>query len=208
MKNREENWLKWARQIQAIGQSGLAFTENQYDVERYQQLMDIAADILENHTKIEKQEIIKDFNWQIGYATPKIDVRGAVVRDDKILMVRERVDGKWCLPGGWADVGDMPAAAAEREVLEESGFTVKTVKVVGVYDANRDGRPLEFYHAFKIIFLCEIVEGEPTISFETTAVDFFNFDNLPQLSSSRTNHRHLNDVLAHLRDPRLKTIFD
>ncbi len=208
MKNREENWLKWARQIQAIGQSGLAFTENQYDVERYHQLMDIAADILQEYTEVEKQRIVQDFQWQKGYATPKIDVRGAVVRDNKILMVQERVDGKWCLPGGWADVGDMPAAAAEREVLEESGFNVKAVKVVGVYDANRDGRPLEFYHAFKIIFLCEIIDGEPTISFETTAVDFFDFENLPPLSSSRTNHRHLNDVKAHLRDPRLKTIFD
>ncbi|MBD3289859.1 NUDIX domain-containing protein [candidate division KSB1 bacterium] len=209
MKEEKINyWLEWARRIQAIGQSGLAFTENQYDVERYQQLMGIAAEILQEHTQISKQQSEQDFKWQKGYATPKIDVRGAVVRENKILMVQERVDRKWCLPGGWADVGDIPSAAAEREVIEESGFNVKSVKVVGVYDANRDGRELEFYHAFKIIFLCDIIDGAPKTSFETIGVDFFEFDNLPPLSSNRTNHRHLNDVQAHIQNPRKKTVFD
>ena len=114
----------------------------------------------------------------------------------------------WCMPGGWADVGDFPSEMVIREVWEESGFRVVPRKVVGVYDANRDGLPLEFYHAYKIIFLCEITGGQARPSYETAAVGFFPFDDLPPLSSNRTNDRHLMEVLAHLNDPNRLAAFD
>jgi ADP-ribose pyrophosphatase YjhB (NUDIX family) len=112
------------------------------------------------------------------------------------------------MPGGWADVGEMPSAMVARETWEESGFEVESRKVLAVYDANRGGRPLEFFHAFKIIFLCEITGGEARTSDETMAVDFFSFGKLPPLSSQRTNERHLEEVQAHLADPGRPTAFD
>ena len=106
---------------------------------------------------------------QPGYATPKVDVRSAVIKDGSILLVKETQDHRWALPGGWADVGDKPSEVAERETREESGYEVSVKKVIGVFDANRSGRPLEFFHAFKIIFMCELVGGEARTSNETLA---------------------------------------
>lgn len=201
-------WLDWAREIQALSQTGLHYSRDPYDTQRYQRLIEIAAEIVESHTSLPAELMIENFSWQPGYATPKIDVRGAVVRDGKILLVQERTDQKWCLPGGWGDVGEIPSEMTAREVLEESGFEVQPVKLIGVYDANRDGRPMQFFHAYKIILLCEITGGQARPSDETLAVDFFDFDHLPPLSSSRTNERHLADVRAHVKDRNLATFFD
>lgn len=200
-------WLEWAREIQALCQTGLAFSTGQYDVQRYRRLMEIAAEIISRHTGLEKQRLLETFLRQPGYATPKIDVRGAVVRDNKLLLVQEKADGHWCMPGGWADVGEVPSAMVAREVLEESGFVVVPRKVIGVYDANRLGR-LEFFHAYKILFLCEITGGEARASDETLAVDFFPFDRLPPLSSPRTDPRHIEELQAHLNDPSRRVAFD
>ncbi len=201
-------WLEWAREIQAISQNGLTYSTSSFDTQRYGRLMEIAADIIQKHTTISKDNILDNFRIQPGYATAKVDVRGAIIRDGKLLLVQERSDECWCMPGGWADVGEAPAEMVAREVLEESGYVVEVKKVVGVYDANREGRPLEFFHAYKIVFFCEITGGEPRTSDETMAVDFFEFDNLPPLSINRTNNRHLNDILAHVNDPARQTVFD
>ena len=208
---RESNpprWLEWAREIQSLSQTGLTYSDNDYDTQRYRRLMEIAAEIVQSHTGLPKEPVLQDFLVQPGYATPKVDVRGAVIRDGKILLVQERVDQRWCMPGGWADVGDLPSAMVAREVWEESGFEVVARKVVGVYDANRGGIPLEFYHAYKLVFLCQIVGGEACPSSETLAVGFFEFDDLPPLSSARTNERHLREVFAHLQDPNRPPAFD
>jgi ADP-ribose pyrophosphatase YjhB (NUDIX family) len=152
--------------------------------------------------------LMNAFTAQVGYATPHIDVRGAVFRDGKLLMVRESQDGGWTMPGGWADVGDVPSEAAEREVWEEAGFRVKARKVVGVYDANRTG-PLEVFHAFKIVFLCDILSGEARISNETTEVTFYGEDEIPAvLSGERTRPRHIVDVFKAIKDPECMTVFD
>lgn len=202
------HWLKIAREIEALGQTGLAFSTGQYDVQRYRRLMEIASEIVASYSGLSSETLLDNFLRQPGYATPKVDVRGAVVRDGRILLVQERVDGRWCLPGGWADVGDIPSRMVAREVWEESGFEVIPGKVVGVYDANRGGSPLEFYHAYKLVFLCEIVGGAARPSDETLAVSFFSFDALPPLSSPRTDQRHLDEIYAHLTDPLRPTAFD
>lgn len=201
-------WLIWAREIQALSQTGLTFAHNEYDIERNKRLLEIAAEIIETYSQFSKERLVHDFSQQPGYATPKIDVRGAVFRDEKILLVQEKMDGKWCMPGGWVDVGEAPAASIIREVKEESGFDVVTKKIVAVYDANRSGRPLSLYHAFKIIFLCDIVGGQATPSAETEAVDFFAFNNLPELSENRTSRRHLAEVHQHLLNKNRPTSFD
>jgi 8-oxo-dGTP pyrophosphatase MutT (NUDIX family) len=171
-------------------------------------LTTIAAEIVQKHTELSKEELTENFLAQPGYATVKVDVRGAVARQRKILLVQEASDGNWCMPGGWADVGDFPSETVAREVWEESGFRVLPQKIVGIFDANRTGTPLEFYHAYKIVFLCDILEGEARPSNETLAVDFFPFDDLPPLSTNRTNENHLGEVLAHLRDANRATAFD
>jgi ADP-ribose pyrophosphatase YjhB (NUDIX family) len=201
-------WLTWAREIQALSQTGLAYSNTDYDVQRYQRLAEIAAEMVSSHSELPMERILGDFGMQPGYATPKVDVRGAAVQNGQILLVQERVDQRWCLPGGWADVGDLPSHMAIREVWEESGFHIVPRKVVGVYDANRSGRPLDLYHAYKVIFLCDITGGEARPSNETLDVSFFSFDDLPPLSANRTDKRHLAEVRAHLQDPSRPAAFD
>jgi ADP-ribose pyrophosphatase YjhB (NUDIX family) len=201
-------WLRWAREIQSLSQTGLTYASKDYDTQRYRRLMEVSAEIVQNHTNLNKEQLTDNFLAQPGYATPKIDVRGAVIREGKILLVQERLDKRWCMPGGWADVGELPSQAIVRELREESGFEAVPKKVIGVYDANRGGIPLEFYHAYKIVFLCDIVGGQARPSEETLAVDFFSFENLPPLSRFRTNDRHLAEIRAHLMEETRPTAFD
>jgi len=207
MDDRSPKWLAWAREIYSLSQAGLTYNKNEFDLERYKRLRDIAAEILSSHSELEKETILNSFSMQAGYVTPKIDVRGAVIHKNKILLIQERMDGKWAMPGGWADLGNAPASVAEREVWEESGFRVKAEKVVAVIDANRI-QPMEFYHAYKIIFLCTLLGGEPRTSYETLAVDFFDLNDLPPLSSYRTNENMLREVFAHVENPNRPTLFD
>ncbi len=207
MNNQVPKWLGWAQEIFSLSQSGLTYSGNQYDIERYKRLQEITAEIIASQSEISKESVLESFSMQAGYTTPKIDVRGAVIRNNKILLIQERVDGKWAMPGGWADLGNAPASVAEREVWEESGFRVKAEKVVAVIDANRI-EPMEFYHAYKIIFLCKLLDGEPRTSYETLAVDFFDPNDLPPLSYYRTNENMLREVFAHVQDPSRPTAFD
>jgi ADP-ribose pyrophosphatase YjhB (NUDIX family) len=201
-------WLEIARDIQQLSQTGAAFAVNDYEKNRYKRLSEITAEIIQHHTELEKESVHKVLMNQPGYATPKIDVRAAVIKDEKILLVQESTDNCWAMPGGWADVGNTPSEVAIRETKEESGFDVIPLKVIGVFDANRSGRPLEFFHAFKIIFLCQLIGGEATPSDETLDVRFFDFNNLPSLSLNRTNEKHLNEIKLHLINPERKTFFD
>jgi ADP-ribose pyrophosphatase YjhB (NUDIX family) len=208
-ENKIPRWLKWAREIQQLSQTGLAFAVTDYEKQRYKRLTEITAEIVEHHTDLKSEEVIKVLMAQPGYATPKIDVRAAVINDEgKILLIKEVMDKKWAMPGGWADVGNIPSEVAIRESKEESGYDVKPKKVIGVYDANRGGRPLDFFHAFKIIFLCDLVGGEPATSDETEDVAFFSFDELPPLSQNRTNDKHIKEIISHLKDPQRSTYFD
>jgi ADP-ribose pyrophosphatase YjhB (NUDIX family) len=201
-------WLEWAREIQALAQTGYHYAENDFQRERNKRLLEIAAQIATGNSDIPYEPLSGLFKAQVGYATPRVDVRGAVFQDAKLLMVREKSDGGWTLPGGWADVGNLPSQAAEREVWEEAGFHVRARKVIGVYDANRIS-PMELFHAFKIVFLCDLIDGSPTPSNETTEVAFFGLDEIPQvLSGERTRLRHIHDAFHALNDPHAETVFD
>jgi len=201
-------WLEWAREIQALAQTGSHYAENEYQLQRYRRLIEIAAEMVSEHSSLEYQHVLEAFTSPIGYTTPRIDVRGAVFKDEQLLFVRERMDGDWTLPGGWADVGEKPSLAAEREVWEEAGFQVKARKVIGIYDANRIGR-LELFHAYKVVFLCELISGAASISGETTEVAFFSRNELPDtLSGERTKIRHIRDAYYCLDHPKCDTVFD
>jgi ADP-ribose pyrophosphatase YjhB (NUDIX family) len=208
LKNEVPRWLKWAREIQAIGQTGFFYAPDDYHRDRYKRLQSLAAEIISDYSDVPEETLIKYFAPLTGYATPKIDVRGAVFREGKILMVRERVDRKWCMPGGWADVGDIPSAMVEREVREESGLLVCAKKVIGIFDANHDGIPMDVFHAYKIVFLCKDQGGTPVGSSETLESRFFARGEIPELSTNRTCERHLDEAFAHLADPSRPTAFD
>lgn len=202
------HWLEIAREIQQLAQTGLAFASNEYEKTRYERLTEVVAEIIESNTQLEKESVKKYLMNHPGYATPKIDVRAAVIKEGKILLVQESTDTLWAMPGGWADVGDIPSEVAIRETKEESGFDVIPKKVIGVYDANRLGGRLELFHAFKIVFLCELIGGEAKPSDETLDVKFFPLDELPALSLNRTNMKHIEEIKLHITDPDRKTYFD
>ncbi len=201
-------WLAWAREIQAISQTGSHFCTNEFDRERWQRLTEIAAEIFAEQSNQAYEPLMLAYRAQLGYATPKVDVRAAVFQEGKLLLVRERSDGGWTMPGGWADVGDIPSQAAEREVWEEAGYRVRTLQLIGVYDANRVG-PVEIFHAFKLLFLCDLLGGEAQPSLETSEVAFFGLDEIPlPLSGERTKMRHIHAAFAALVDPLRPADFD
>ena len=201
-------WLEWAREIQALAQTGDFYAENDYQRQRYQRLAEIAAEIVSEHTGLPPAPLCEDFRAQQGYATPRVDLRAAVFKDGKLLLVRERIDGGWTMPGGWADVGDVPSQGAEREVWEEAGFRVQARKVIGVYDANRV-EPMQLYHAYKLVFLCELIDGQATPSMETSEVAFFDRHEIPpHLSGERIRLRQIMDAFQALDDPAHPTVFD
>ena len=199
--------LIWARKIFSIAQSGLTYSKNDFGLDRYRRLQEIAAEMIASQSELKKDDVLESFSMQAGYITPKIDVRGAVIRDGKILLVNERIDGKWAMPGGWADLGETPSEMVEREVREESGFDVRAAKLIAVYDANRI-QPMEFYHAYKLVFLCNIIGGKATTSIETSGVEFFSPDGLPPLSKFRTNHSMIAEVFAHVVDSNRLAYFE
>ncbi len=202
-------WLDWARRLEALAQTARHYARNEYERERAEKLLDLAAEIVAEHSTLPASEARTAFTAQPGYVTPKVDVRGAVFRDGQVLLVREAIDGGWTFPGGWADVGEEPHLAAEREVFEESGLRVRAVQLVGVYDANRIEDSLPLFHAYKLLFRCESLGGELATSSETTEVRFFDLDALPQpFSTYRTTTRHIEDALACHRDPARATVFD
>lgn len=201
-------WLLWAREIQALSQTGAHYAENHFQLERNQRLSEIAAEIIQQYANVDASDLCAIFQAQVGYATPRIDVRAAVFQDGKLLLVQERSDGGWTLPGGWADVGDTPSQSAEREVWEEAGFRVKARRLIGVYDANRHGS-LALFHAYKLLFLCDLLSGEARPSEETSQAVFFAQDEIPQtLSVERTKPQQIVDAFAVYLDDHQGTFFD
>lgn len=204
----DPKWLEWSRKLQSIGQTGLAYTKDPYDRERFEELREMAVEIFAHHTGEDMDHVREILLGEVGYATPKVDVRGAVVQDGKILLVQETMDSKWTLPGGWCDIGATPSESVTKEVYEESGYETRAVKLLGVLDRSKQGHPPCPFHIYKLIFLCEITGGAPATSIETSAVGFFAEDNLPELSLSRTTPGQIHRILEHVRNPDLPTDFD
>jgi ADP-ribose pyrophosphatase YjhB (NUDIX family) len=206
----DPNWLKWAKQLAALAQDGLTYSDNEYEIDRYRQIRRIAAEMMAAGFDLDAQAFVDLFAQEQGYATPKVDVRGAVFRDGKILLVKEKIDGGWTLPGGWADPGQSPSEAAAREVFEEAGFEVRVVKLAAVYDRSKHPHlpPMPF-HLYKLFFLCEITGGQAQESHETTGVAFFAEDAIPEpLSISRTLPFQIARMFEHHRNHALPTDFD
>lgn len=201
-------WLDWAQKLQAHAQNGLTYTKNPFDEQRYRQIMDLAIEILSNYTRTD-MPIMQDLvTSQDGYMTPKVDIRGVVFKDQKILLVKELSDGLWTLPGGWVDVNETPSEAVEREVWEESGYRVKANRLMALYDRNKHGHPVFLFHLYKIYMQCELLGGEATDSLETAEANFFGEDEIPPLSIARTTPDVLVRLFEMYRSPELPADFD
>jgi len=193
--------LRWARSLQAIAQSGLTYSENPFDRARFEAVREVAAEIAASVTDEAWPDLLARFSDEMGYATPKVDVRGVVVDEGRVLLVREIGASGWTLPGGWADVGETPRQAVEKEVREEAGIVVRAVRLLGVYDRDFRGRPQWPAHVYKLYVLCAYVEGAPAgDGLETEEAAFFAEDKLPELSP-KTPLEHLRSVLAAAADP-------
>lgn len=200
-----------AIKLSALAQDGLTFAANPYDVDRYRQVSGLATELLAALSDRPADELSIELGRDSGYATPKIDVRGAIFDDaERVLLMRERTDGRWSLPGGWADPGDSPSSAVTREILEETGYHSSAVKLIACWDREIQQNPPPLaVHVYKLFFLCR-PDGtrQPPAALETLDVGWFAAEELPPLSLGRVNHRQLGRALAHHRDPSLPTEFD
>ncbi len=202
-------WVDWSTRLQAIAQNGLTFATTPYDLERYTAIREIAAEMVAAGSGLDISTVRGLLSRDSGYATPKVDVRGAVFRDDKILLVRERAEGLWTPPGGWADVSASPAENVVREIQEESGFLTRATKVLAIFDRSKHPHEPPFaFHVYKVFILCEIVGGKAAPSSETDAVEFFAERELPPLSLGRVTEWQLHRMFEHHRNPALPTDFD
>jgi ADP-ribose pyrophosphatase YjhB (NUDIX family) len=199
----------WARRLQSMAQTGLAFARDPYDIERYHELNRIAAEMLAGGDPARAETLTDLFEREQGYATPKVDVRGFALRDGTVLLVRARADGGWTLPGGWADVALTPAENVVREMREEAGFEARAVRLLAVWDREKHPHRVQYpFHIYKIFFLCELTGGAPQPSDETSEVDFFSPDALPELSLGRATPWQLERLFALASDPTLPVAFD
>lgn len=202
-------WLKWAAELQAIAQNGLLFTEDVFDKERYQLIQKIASEMLATHTSETAPAVVeKFFSEERGYATPKLDVRGAVFQNDKILLVQEKADQLWSLPGGWCDVGESASRCVVKEIEQEAGLKTKAIKLIGLYDKYSHPYPPQWPHIYKCFFLCEVIGGTCNPGVETLAAQFFSKEDLPPLSMDRIILSHILRCFEHAQHFECPTDFD
>lgn len=197
------DWIALSRELKSIAEAGLRYSESPYDRERYERLHELSS--------LPMTVAAPDFKWpqEFGYATPKVDVRAAVIdENDHMLLVQEASTGEWTLPGGWADLNVSPAENAVKEVREESGMDVEVVKLIACWDKDKQGHPRQPEHVYKLVFLCRIIGGKLATSHETTGADFFAADDLPTLCPHRAARHYLDLAWQHAANPSLPTAFD
>ncbi len=202
-----------AIKLAALAQSGLTYVTSDYDIDRYQQVRAVSADLLALVSNRPVDELLLELELEgdAGYPTPKVDVRGALLDEqERFLLMRERSDGLWSLPGGWADPLDSPVEAVVREIREETGYGAEVVKLVGCWDRDRQGHlPPKVFSVYKLFFLCRATgDVAQPAALETLEIGWFPVDALPPLSIGRVLERQLRRVLEHARDPSLPTELD
>ena len=203
----KEPWLKWAIEIQSIAQCGLAYTKDMYDKERYEQLRNIAVEMLSYKTDISVDKIKTLFCNESGYQTPKLDTRAVIFEDEKILLVREK-NGLWSLPGGWVDVLESIESNTIKEVKEESGLDVITKRVIAIQDRNKHNKPLYPYGVCKVFVECEVIGGEFIENIETTEIKYFSIENLPNLCESKTTSKQIEMCFESKNNQNWNVVFD
>jgi ADP-ribose pyrophosphatase YjhB (NUDIX family) len=200
--------LIWAAELQSIAQAGLTFCNERYDLDRYEKIRNIAVEILHEYTDIDHKKIRELFASETGYQTPKVDIRASVFKDNKILLVKEKTDGAWSLPGGWADVNTSVGESVVRECLEEAGATVKPKRIIAIHLGNKHNNPLFPYTIYKIFVECELIENCFIENTETIEAGFFEIDKLPELSIHRNNPDQIKMCFEAKKCKVFETIFD
>ncbi|MFT3776492.1 MAG: NUDIX hydrolase [Minicystis sp.] len=208
MNEPDDRLRSWARRMQSIAQAGLTYARDPYDQDRYRQLRDLAAEVIAEATGAPLDQVAPLIEAERGYLTPKVDVRAVVFHEGKVLLVRERADGLWSLPGGWADAGVSPTENVVREVREETGYVVRAEKLLAVFDKDRHAHPRSLWSTYKIFVRCALLGGAAATSLETSEVGFFGRDDLPPLSTGRVTEGQIRRMFAHHDDPGLPTDVD
>ncbi len=203
-----EKWLELAMEIQSLAQSGLAYTNNAYDIERYERLRDISTEMIAMKTDLEFNKIKDLFCNETGYQTPKIDTRAVIFKDDRILLTHEN-NGTWSLPGGWCDILESVGSNTIKEVKEETGLDVETIKIIAVQDRNKHNRPIYAYGVCKIFVLCNVIGGEFIENIETTEIKYFTLDEIPNnLAEEKTNKKQIEMCFEAHKNENWQTQFD
>lgn len=202
------DYLQIAKRLQAIAQAGLTYCDNKYDIERYEELRDIAVGMVSHAADRDPDFVRRVFASEEGYQTPKVDVRSVVFRNGKILMVKETIDGRWSLPGGWADVGYSPFEVAAKETWEESGFRVEPIRLLAVHDKDKHQHPADIYAVYKMFILCRIVGGEGNTGIETSEIGFFDRGGLPELSTPRVAEEQMRMLFEFYDHPDMPAVCD
>lgn len=203
-----EKWLQWVIEIQSLAQAGLAYTNNVYDIERYERLRNISAEIIAEKSNINLEKVKDLFCNETGYQTPKIDTRAVIFKDNKILLAHEN-NGTWSLPGGWCDVLESVGSNTIKEVKEETGLDVENVKIIAVQDRNKHNKPIYAYGVCKIFMLCNVIGGKFIENIETTEIKYFSLDEIPDnLAEEKTNKKQIDMCFKAYQDENWQTQFD
>ncbi len=209
-KNLTADLVHYIENVLAVAQIGLTFSKDQFDIERFNTLKSLSAELL---SRLENEELVKTSKWialDENYTTPKIDVRAVIFdQDQRILLVREKNDGNWTLPGGWCDIGESPSESVAREVEEETGLEVRVTRLLALFDKLKHDHPPQLPHAYKCFFLCDVSGGNVvTETNETSGCAYFSLDNLPPLSRHRVTASQLAKVAGHVRSGQQVCLFD
>ncbi len=204
----QEKWLDWAIRLQAIAQSGLTYSDNKYDLQRFQEIRDVSAEILREYSDVSMDKVVDLFCFEKGYQTPKIDVRAVIIEDGRILLVKEQIDGKWSLPGGWAEVDLTLSENVVKEVKEEAGMDVEAIRLLAVLDARKGNPYPSPFGIYKILIACKALGGSFVPNIETSECGSFSLDDLPELSTGRTSKDQIALCFLASRNENMHTIFD
>ncbi len=204
-------WLRWATELQSLAQAGLTFCENDYDRDRYEKIRNISIDIVHEYTDVDHKKIRELFASETGYQTPKVDIRAVIIKDDKVLMIHEKIDNRWSLPGGWADVNTSVSESAVRESYEEAGARVNPRRIIAVQMANKHNRQEnhEFpFTIYKIFVECDLIDLSFRKNLETLDAGFFDLESLPPLSTERNTRKQIEMCFKAKKCESFETIFD
>lgn len=205
--NLYEPWLGWAKELQFLAQCGLAYSQNKFDIERFERIREISSEMISYKSGISKEKVKDLFCSETGFQTPKIDTRAAIFKDGKILLVQEN-NGKWSLPGGWCDACESVKSNTEKEAREEAGVDVEAERIIAIQDRKRHNLPVYAYDIIKIFVLCRLIGGEFKKNTETLASGFFDEDNLPTLAEEKNNPEQIKMCFEFFKNSSMITLFD
>ncbi|MBS4537649.1 NUDIX hydrolase [Clostridium sp. D2Q-11] len=204
----EKQWLKWAKELQAISQAGIEYSKDKYDIERFQQIRDLSVEIISEYTEMEHHKVKDLFANESGYQTPKVDVRGAIFKGEEILLVKEKLDNKWSMPGGWADVGLSIKENVVKEAMEEAGAEINPRRIIAILDRQKHIKDDFPYSIYKVFVECDYIKGSHIGNIETSEARFFRTDNLPELSIGRNTKKQIDLCFKSRAKDVFETLFD